>query len=1582
MKRIGISLLFLILSYGLSYGLSFDVAKVGGGDDPTSIAVNESFTIEFYANFIEGDSVRLSWSTPFRFYGTDGVTTLTAAGTFVSDASFNSYFDFGFNPSNNASTLESWDGDLTDNAGGLTGDQFNYTGIIMNPPWLPNSGTLHMFDIQFAGIAGDATTYGTFCVDSGDFVDNSFDWLLDSLPNKPTFGPVCWNVGSGGPPVNMTIPDMESPSCASACVPVTVTNFTDVAEAYLNIGYDSSCMSYDSVSVGNLAGANVSENGSTISISWVDTLTGPLTLGDGETLFEICFSDLSPDACPISFVPNNSLFDESYNPIALETTDGSLWCVCDTPMVPYIYGPDSVEANTSFTICWETGDMATFELQDSTDTGEWTTIYNDTGVCYSLSNTAGTYYYRVRACDDCGCSDWSEILTVVVTEPCDPPVITCPGAAIDTTVCTGSEICINVPITGADSVWTDAGQWGNDQLCFTPTGSESYYFTVIAINGCGEDTCHVTVNTTLVNPVEITCPASTIDVAICGADSICVSLPIAGADDISVTGPAEWDNDLLCFMADTSGIYTFNIEASNICGPMYCDVSVAVTVDNIPDMPAGCFGPDTVYTNTDYDICWGTVVGAAYYELEEESADTTLSMENGLNICRTFNHADTGTYAYRVRACNDCGCSDMTADFPVVVVEPECYPPAITCPTDPLDTIFCDAGTLCIDLPIGLADSVWTSMGTWADDQLCITVDAGDYYHVDVMAFNDCGQDSCGVTIHVDMPDPPSITCLFDPVDVSMCGGGTVCISLGIFNATQIDIDPPTASWANDTLCFDADTTGLYTFHIEASNYCGFDECYVSVIFVNEGPPDTPTDLFAPDSAFENEDYYICWAPVANVDYYVIAEYDSLSLKSLDTLMDSCMMYNNPLGEYSYNVMAYNSCGPSDWSQEVIVPVVTPTTCDTVQIVCPDAPLSVDLCDPDTVIVPLDIYHADDVMIDGAVWSNGEMMFFADMDTTYYFIVYASNNCSSESCFVSIDVNIAGTPTACFEVSPESGTAPLEVSFSNCSVCDDECLYLWDFGDSVQSAEMEPTHTYANVGCYTVTLTVSNLCGHYDQMVMTDAVCVTEIYQPQWISVYCADPTLNGDPLLPGDMITAYDPEGVLCGSAEVKTDGSYGFMEIYRDDPTTTADEGAQPGDMISFRINDVEVTTDPVIYWTENGDYFELCTFSGERCLTFDLNEGWNWISWNVEYSDDIMQFVQDFESCIDVVLSFDRGGQTFVPGLYQFATLTDVDYYRGFMFKMNCAAEFEICGPEIDNSEAIQVYTGWNLISYWPNEELMVEDALTSILNDALVVLGYDGEGLTWAPDFIDFNTLTHMNPQFGYWLKSSDDAVLAYPGFTPIVTPAKTTMASYKVAPSRSWMSVYGAGISLDGQPIAADATIDIRTEEGVLCGSGTLNRGVMKFTPVYGYDKADEAAVNYPQQNATLEVYVNGVRAYPDISWDANSVVRLEALSSSKDGHTDNVRPNTYALYQNYPNPFNPETTIKFNLPVAGHVELSVFNMLGQNIRTLADETFSSGEHEVVWDGASDDGRQMASGVYFYRLKSADFVDTRKMNLMK
>jgi hypothetical protein len=87
--------------------------------------------------------------------------------------------------------------------------------------------------------------------------------------------------------------------------------------------------------------------------------------------------------------------------------------------------------------------------------------------------------------------------------------------------------------------------------------------------------------------------------------------------------------------------------------------------------------------------------------------------------------------------------------------------------------------------------------------------------------------------------------------------------------------------------------------------------------------------------------------------------------------------------------------------------------------------------------------------------------------------------------------------------------------------------------------------------------------------------------------------------------------------------------------------------------------------------------------------------------------------------------------------------------------------------------------------------------------------------------------------------------------------------------------------------------------------------------------------------------------------------------------------NQFRLAQNYPNPFNPTTTIRFSIPHSGHVTLRVYNVLGEEVSTLLDEYLPSGDHTAEWRSGN-----LASGMYFYRLRSGDLLDTRKLVLLR
>ncbi len=121
----------------------------------------------------------------------------------------------------------------------------------------------------------------------------------------------------------------------------------------------------------------------------------------------------------------------------------------------------------------------------------------------------------------------------------------------------------------------------------------------------------------------------------------------------------------------------------------------------------------------------------------------------------------------------------------------------------------------------------------------------------------------------------------------------------------------------------------------------------------------------------------------------------------------------------------------------------------------------------------------------------------------------------------------------------------------------------------------------------------------------------------------------------------------------------------------------------------------------------------------------------------------------------------------------------------------------------------------------------------------------------------------------------------------------------------------------------------------------------------------------------------------EYSMDSSGDLYFAAIDIGSLSNEQNQIPNVNPLeVSNYPNPFNPQTTIKYNLPENGNVTLEVFNLKGQKVKTLVNQTQKSGEHSIIWDGKDDNARNLTSGIYFYKIKQGKFTSTKKMILMK
>lgn len=153
-----------------------------------------------------------------------------------------------------------------------------------------------------------------------------------------------------------------------------------------------------------------------------------------------------------------------------------------------------------------------------------------------------------------------------------------------------------------------------------------------------------------------------------------------------------------------------------------------------------------------------------------------------------------------------------------------------------------------------------------------------------------------------------------------------------------------------------------------------------------------------------------------------------------------------------------------------------------------------------------------------------------------------------------------------------------------------------------------------------------------------------------------------------------------------------------------------------------------------------------------------------------------------------------------------------------------------------------------------------------------------------------------------------------------------------------------------------------------------------FFDASSFELPETAGIFIETPEGCLEIPENGVVEYVPV----DTLLEITILITDQDYSKvdDEVVSNTFKL-QNYPNPFNPETNISYSIPEKGKVELNIYNIKGQKVKTLVNETQVSGEHTVVWNGTNKQNKRVASGVYFYKLEVNDSkLLINKMLLLK
>jgi hypothetical protein len=245
-----------------------------------------------------------------------------------------------------------------------------------------------------------------------------------------------------------------------------------------------------------------------------------------------------------------------------------------------------------------------------------------------------------------------------------------------------------------------------------------------------------------------------------------------------------------------------------------------------------------------------------------------------------------------------------------------------------------------------------------------------------------------------------------------------------------------------------------------------------------------------------------------------------------------------------------------------------------------------------------------------------------------------------------------------------------------------------------------------------------------------------------------------------------------------------------------------------------------------------------------------------------------------------------------------------------------------------------------------------------------------------------------------LNGPGDVLIAVVNRTAGIAPGTFVAAGdTTTSAGRSWIGAYLAGNPPDPPPLPSDALWGIGDSFGfpanwmlrgygsqasscswlsVNTSSGTISPGNNANVQV----SLSASGLSNGQYNCSLNISSN----------DPNNLtvsvpVTLNVGPVSVDD-PENILPIAFQLFQNYPNPFNPNTTISYQLSEVSKVQLTIFNLTGQYVKTLLRTQQSSGNYQVEWDGRDENGNQVASGVYLYRIRANNFMDVKKMILMK
>ena len=274
----------------------------------------------------------------------------------------------------------------------------------------------------------------------------------------------------------------------------------------------------------------------------------------------------------------------------------------------------------------------------------------------------------------------------------------------------------------------------------------------------------------------------------------------------------------------------------------------------------------------------------------------------------------------------------------------------------------------------------------------------------------------------------------------------------------------------------------------------------------------------------------------------------------------------------------------------------------------------------------------------------------------------------------------------------------------------------------------------------------------------------------------------------------------------------------------------------------------------------------------------------------------------------------------------------------------------------------------------------ESITSDLKS--ITSTFSGSSLTLLPD-------PNWNGQSIITVIADDKYSYDTTSFTLTVTPVQDPPSAFE------WISSASNTISIDSTNL--DSTYSLQWSESTDVDGESINYLIYAKIGLYPTEEVEEITgtafqlvyeqileqvfEGSPVNGATVRLNVKVTDGIDTVDVTGENRVlyinRYEYLSVENEG-----LPTEFALHENYPNPFNPSTTLRFDLPQSSDVNLTIYNMLGQKVKSFDMRGIQAGKHTLKWNATNDFGEKVGTGVYLYQLQTKDFMKTRKMIFMK